>query len=375
MINVDHPSEYRTWLARRRGLPEPFSASFESFFAHTGERPSPRHVLSLGDDLRWILRSERGRLAAEEAPYVLSSEAVSVTSKLVAAPCREVLDGFLLRHRTEVSARSARSALGMVARLLGETPESIPWQLLGPKEVSLLAALLAKHYRPSTANLCLTMLKGVLRECWRQGLLADGVIQRIEDVPSVRGSREPRGRALSQDELRRLFLASSQARDAAIVGVLCVGLRRAEVVSLERSSVIETTGGGLQLRVVGKGNKERTVDLPEGSRDALRLWLTERGWTPGALFFGRGQKPLRGGGIWQIVQRLSKKAKISPAPGPHDFRRTFAGNMLSLPGVDLATVQKLLGHASPVTTQLYDRRPADARKAAMAKLDVPFMKR
>jgi integrase/recombinase XerD len=55
----------------------------------------------------------------------------------------------------------------------------------------------------------------------------------------------------------------------------------------------------------------------------------------------------------------------------HDFRRTFAGNLLDA-GHDLATVQKLMGHASPVTTSLYDRRGEESKRQAIRSLHVPY---
>jgi integrase/recombinase XerD len=58
----------------------------------------------------------------------------------------------------------------------------------------------------------------------------------------------------------------------------------------------------------------------------------------------------------------------------HDFRRSFAGNLLGAQ-VDLVTVQKLMGHASPITTSGYDRRPVEIQRQALGKLHVPYTQR
>ena len=57
---------------------------------------------------------------------------------------------------------------------------------------------------------------------------------------------------------------------------------------------------------------------------------------------------------------------------PHDLRRTFAGEMLDA-GVDLVTVQKLMGHASPVTTSRYDRRDEKTKMDAATKIHFPMV--
>jgi len=74
--------------------------------------------------------------------------------------------------------------------------------------------------------------------------------------------------------------------------------------------------------------------------------------------------------IWIILEKRFRQARVKPIT-PHDLRRTFAGEMLDA-GVDLVTVQHLMGHASPVTTSLYDRRDEKTKMEAATKIHFPM---
>lgn len=124
------------------------------------------------------------------------------------------------------------------------------------------------------------------KECFRLGYTQAEDYHRACDLKSVRGSDLPRGRALSHGELRRLFEACALdaarskkstigARDAALLAILYgCGLRRSEAVALDLSGYDRTTK---DLRVKGKGDKQRLVYAEGGAADALDAWLKKRG--------------------------------------------------------------------------------------------------
>jgi integrase len=96
----------------------------------------------------------------------------------------------------------------------------------------------------------------------------------------------------------------------------------------------------------------------------------------GALFY-----PTRKGGkiearrmtdqaVLDILRQRGKEANLTSF-SPHDFRRMFISNLLDR-GADIATVQKLAGHASPVTTARYDRRGEAAKRKAASLLHTPY---
>ena len=227
----------------------------------------------------------------------------------------------------------------------------------------------------------LSALRGVLRECWRLGYMNANAFQRAADLSTVRGTRLPRGRALSAGELRGLFRACAAdaapagRRDAAILGILySAGLRRSEAVDLDVDDLEPETA---MLRVRrGKGHRERLAYMPRGTDRALAAWLEVRGQNRGPLF-----KPINKGGRI-LDRRLSDQAlvyifrKRAQDAGvgefsPHDLRRTFISDLLDA-GADIANVQKLAGHAQVTTTARYDRRGERSRKKAAELLHVPF---
>src|SRR5262249_20356755 len=139
------------------------------------------------------------------------------------------------------SRRSMREALETIAALASagkQTAETLPWAALRYQHTGAIRAALATRYRPATTNRHLAALRGVLREAWRLGLMTAEDYHRATDLPGIRATTLPRGRALTRRELRRLFQTCqadarpSGARDAALLGVLYgAGLRRSEVVA------------------------------------------------------------------------------------------------------------------------------------------------
>jgi len=276
--------------------------------------------------------------------------------------------------------RTMSQALEVVVELLGggDVP-TFPWAALRYEHAQAVRRVLIERYAPGTANKVLSALRGVAREAWRLGLIDAEAFARIRDVPGVRGSRLPAGREVPMRELAKLFRACAEAgasgvRDAAGMALLYgAGLRRSEAVALD---VVAFDCGGATVRVLGKGNKERSVPVPAAAVAALRAWLELRGSAPGPLLCPvRGKtvtlRPMSSQAIMTALLRRAGDAGV-PHLSPHDLRRSYITGLLRA-GADLSTVQRLAGHASVTTTTRYDRRGDDEKAKAVALLHVPYV--
>jgi integrase len=278
------------------------------------------------------------------------------------------------------SVRTLRQSLNAIAKLLtnGECDAmTLDWSKLRYQHTVAVRTSLKQRLAPATANKMLCALRRVLKEALRLDLIDPLDYAKAVDLGSLKEHRKLKGRALSPSEIAALMEALSSRlypidrRDAALIAILRgAGLRRSEVVKLEVRD-FNAEAGSLEVRQ-GKGGKERTVYLPSEAIAYLENWLAIRGSKPGALLCPirkGGQleiRPMTADAVLKILQRRAKQAGVESF-SPHDFRRTFCSDLLDA-GVDIVTVQKLAGHASPVTTAKYDRRGEEVKRSAVQKL-------
>lgn len=294
---------------------------------------------------------------------------------------------YLAGLRSERSRYTMRGALDRIADLLasGATAATFPWsQVRFPHVVALSAALQQEGLSYSTVNKYLSAVRRVMKEAWRLGQIDAETYQKIADVENVEGETELAGRSIASGELHALMGAcmadqtAAGVRDAAMIAILySTGVRRAELVGLDLADYDPETGTTI---VHGKRNKDRKVYVVNGAAEALADWLTIRGEDPGALFWAirkgghvqRGQR-LTTQAVYHVLGKRAKEAGVKELT-PHDLRRTFVGDLLDA-GADIATVQRLAGHASVQTTARYDRRPEEVKRKAAALLHVPYRRR
>jgi len=268
-----------------------------------------------------------------------------------------------LVHGRRRSPHTVRAYGATAARLLdalvafgGETD----WAVLARLDAAALRRQLAARRAEGLSNASaareLSALKSFLAFAREQAGLPDAA------APRMRGPRIKKGipRPVTPDEAVHLAATVGDdaredwigARDRAVLLLLYgAGLRIAEALSL--------TGAALPLgevlTVTGKGNKQRVVPLLPVLREAVADYVGKCPWPVAReqmLFRGAKGGPLSQGMVQKAMARARIVLGLPATATPHALRHSFATHLLGA-GVDLRSLQELLGHASLGSTQIY----------------------
>lgn len=286
---------------------------------------------------------------------------------------------------TPKARRVQLDALNVVASILqpGANYLDIPFERLEYQHAQKIRADLTERYSAASVNRILSALRETSKQAWLLGLIPADQYLRLCEVENVRGYTLPAGRELQPGEVNALISAcikdpsAAGYRDAAIIALMVtVGPRRDEVANITLEDFNPETGN---LKITGKGNKQRSTYLANGTMAAMLDWLEVRGSQPGRLFIPVNKSgkmvftSLTNQAIYNMLAKRGAEAGVSNF-SPHDCRRTFISDMLEA-GADISTVAKMAGHSSVTTTARYDRRPELAKKKAAGLLYIPYTRR
>ncbi len=196
-------------------------------------------------------------------------------------------------------------------------------------------------------------------------ILEHNPLQNLE-YPTIRRSLP---KYLTVSESKRLLEVVDgpfRERDYCILMLfLNCGLRVSELVGLNTTDIV-----GGQIRVLGKGNKERILYLNEACIDAISAYLPHRlaprhGESPTALFVSRNRNRMRKTTVEHMVKKYITAAGLDPEKfSAHKLRHT-AATMMYQNGVDIRTLQDVLGHENVNTTMIYTHiHDANMKEAA-----------
>ncbi len=267
------------------------------------------------------------------------------------------IDAFLTELRVErglspLTVSAYRHDLAQFAEIGGRAWRSDPEPVR-----DFVNALRSAGRRPSTQARKMAAVRSFYGFALREGL-AERDVASLLDAPRP-GSYLPG--VLTADQVAMILEAPPSddpigIRDRAILELLyACGLRASELTGLDTDRLDLP---GLQVRVIGKGNRERRVPMGEEARERLHRYLAgpRPEWTAArptaAVFVSRRGTRLARESVWQLVRRWTRVSGVAGRVTPHTFRHSFATHLLE-GGADLRVVQTLLGHASISTTQLY----------------------
>lgn len=244
------------------------------------------------------------------------------------------------------------------------------WSAVTPQVARRYLASLDRRYARSSIARRVSALRSFYKYLYREGLVSRN------PLILVGSPRQPRRlpKFLTPHEIAAVLAAPDVTtpiglRDRALLEVLyATGLRVGELTSLRLGDLPSDD----EMRIVGKGRKERIVLLTSSAQDALRAYANE-GRSPlaphrqvDAMFLNARGGPLSDRGVRVIVDRHIRKVAFDRRISPHALRHTFATHLLD-GGADLRSVQELLGHASLATTQIYTHVSRDWLKRVYDK--------
>jgi integrase len=308
---------------------------------------------------------------------------------------KDLKEAYLKKCAQELRASSASRYRECLDRVLGR----IGVQKVGQLNVARVLDYREQRLReacPSTINLEVLLLGGMLAWGVKQGLIGSNPVRGIKPLPH---DHKKEGRALTDDEVRRLLDRSRQPWRDIWYAFLVTGLRKEELAGLLFSDVDWDARELIVRTHHAKGKKPRRVPVDDGLWDILQRQKAEaparrpgthnvpktaaqilKRFTREHVFATKAGTPVSGRSLlYEAFMRCCAQAGIETATyGPdgrlvehvdvHSLRRTFATNAI-VNGADPKSVQEILGHKTlKMTMEIYAKVKAGPKRQAVAKL-------
>lgn len=192
---------------------------------------------------------------------------------------------------------------------------------------------------PLTVNIRISAVKFFFREILGRELTIN-YLKKPKRLPEV----------MMQDEIKRLLEVTTNEKHRLILEILYgCGLRVSEVVKLKKGDI--RFDEGVVVVRDGKGSKDRIVTLPNLLKEKFIKYLSGKNVNDYVFESERGGN-LSVKTIQEIIARSANRAGMQKRITPHTLRHSYATHLLEQ-GTDIRIIQKLLGHASTKTTEIY----------------------
>jgi site-specific recombinase XerD len=257
-----------------------------------------------------------------------------------------MLDELERRNYTQTTRRAYLFAVEQFAKHHHRSPDQLGLDHIRDYQVHLFRV---RKLKPATVAVRLAGLRflfvAVLKRPWT-----------VDDTPyPIRPQQLPT--VLSQQEVTQLIeSALTPLHRAVLMTLYATGLRRAELTRLKISD-IDTERMVIHV-IGGKGRKDRDVMLsPKLLAELRQYWRSlkhkPRTWLfPGGRWHSHSEAPMTDKVVWYACEQAAQRAGIDKRVHPHTLRHSFATHLLEA-GVDLRTIQLLLGHSDRKATTVY----------------------
>ncbi len=246
-----------------------------------------------------------------------------------------------------------------------------PLQVTHRQLRSYLAELSRARYSTKTINRHLSAIRALYRWLVHEGLTDQDVAAALSSPKLA----QTLPKTMTDEEANRLLetcdsSTSEGLRDRAFLELLYAS--GARISELSRLDLADVDLASAQVRLFGKGSKERIVPLYDASLSWLRTYLAHaraqlaakaKGEKTDALFVSTRGNRMSANALRTCFERHVTQAGLDASLTPHAMRHTYATELLA-GGADLRSVQELLGHASLATTQIYTHLSADRLRDA-----------
>jgi integrase/recombinase XerC len=229
------------------------------------------------------------------------------------------------------------------------------WALVQPNHLTQWLIHIRKaNVKPRTLQLKLSSIKGLFKFLNAKGYINQNPAELLQSPKADK----PLPKNMEVDQISSLLSFTPQEtieyRDKAMLELFySSGIRLSELVNID---LTQLDIGAKELRVIGKGNKERIVPIGRQAIEAIEQWLQVRGefnkYGLSALFVSKLGNQISTRQVQQRLAFWAQKQGVSENLHPHKLRHSFASHILESSS-DLRAVQELLGHANLSTTQVY----------------------
>lgn len=301
-----------------------------------------------------IMNSEQQRRLSDIISIVLYDYDITLKEEIKDLPCtiddfnEQMLNKFIIcKSLDSLSINSLKLYRNILRRFIN----SIDKKVVDIKTDDIRYYLLMQKTRGGLSNTSLNNVKSILSSffTWLENeeYIVRNPVSKISRIKNDTIKEEP----FTDSEIETLRIGCTNIRDRTILEfLLSTGCRVAELCSVNRNDIDFITK---ELKVIGKGNKERTVYLSDKCIVYLKLYLKSRHDNNKALFVSKDYraKRLSISGIENILKDLGNNTNVVNVH-PHRFRRTLCCNLITR-GMHIEDVKVILGHSSIDTTMIY----------------------